>query len=323
MAYDLKKIYLAITMLMMPVMAHLDGAYSEYQACEPICYPQECCSCNTWFLSADVLYWRAYENGLEDFCVPSEFIDTVGSDDRITSEIIQGDQHLHFNWDLGFRIGAGYNFASKGFDTAIYWTHFHEKAKGKHSHHHATRWKLYFDVIDLIAGHEFKPNSCFSFKPYAGLRGVWSDQKLHKHSVTKIISYQGTSFITSKTNDKERFWGLGPQIGVEADWNLRYGFSIYGSAAAALMYGRFDLKHHQIQVVSTATNFDFTKNHHCAVQGAIDAAIGIGWQRRFCKSLLLSFQLGLEHHRYWDFNQIGSSGDLCFDGVVFSTRVDF
>lgn len=325
MAYGLKKISQAMTMLLIPLMNHLDGAYCDstvYKECAQEYCQTECCqpecSCDTWFFSADLLYWRAYENGLEGFCDPAELIDTEGTDGRITSVIIQKNEHLHFNWDLGFRLGLGYNFASKGFDAAVYWTHFRDHVHGDNTH-----WKLNFDIVDLIAGHKFYLGSCFSLKPYAGLRGVWSNQTLHNDSFTTIESIAGISHINFKQHLKERFWGVGPQVGVEADVEIGCGFSLYGSAAAALLYGEFDVKNKRVQELETEINIDFSKHNHCAAQGAIDGALGARWQKSFCNNRLLTLQLGLEHHRYWDFNQLGSSGDLCFDGVVFSARVDY
>jgi hypothetical protein len=74
--------------------------------------PQENTS---WAISADFLYWLASEE------VSSIYADVITVGDNTSSwEALSFD----FNWDYGFRIGAGSCFSCDRWDTSFYWTRF-------------------------------------------------------------------------------------------------------------------------------------------------------------------------------------------------------
>lgn len=332
-----KKICLAMTGIFMPIIGNAqdyddqgygcDQGYSNQgYICEQPCYQAPCCppSCNKWIVSADLLYWRASEQGLICECDSADIVDSIDANGRTVSSLTTDDDDFHDKWDLGYRVGLGYENGANCWDAAVLWTHYHQNSKRKHGCENHARWKLDVNVVDVIGGRSFSMGSCFSVNPYAGLRGAWIQQKVHGHFVNSEDTIGGEILTTADENRKQDFWGVGPEIGVEADWGLGRCFSLYGGAAAALLYGRYEVKFDSEEVLSAVTFIDHGKHRHfCACQSVIDAALGVRWHKSFCNNWAVSLSLGWEHHRYFDFNQFGSSDDLCLDGLVFSGAIQF
>lgn len=332
------KMCLAMTAYLMPLMGNVQG-YDCSQPC--MVYEDPCCAtspcCGTWIVSADLLYWRACEDGLICECDAADEVNFIDNG-RTVSVVTAGDVDFKEHWDLGYRISLGYKNPNQwGF--AAFWTHYHQNAKGKNKGENHSHWKLNVDVLDLVVARDFTLGSCFNVTPFAGLRGAWLKQKVRGHfiaSETGILSESSSSsssssrssseeitFSTLEEKNKQDFWGVGPEIGIEADWKFGCGFSIYGGASAALLYGRYEVDFESEEVLTTATFIDNGKHHHCASQSVIDASLGLRWQKEFCNARILFLQLGWEHHRYFDFNQFGCSDDLSLDGLVFSGGIQF
>jgi hypothetical protein len=294
---------------------------------------ENCCSCETpccegtGFLTAELLYWRAFEGGL-DACFPSEVSDRVTSDGRIISRFKGKGKEPHFDWNPGFRIGTGYEFACSNWEVAALWTHFYSNMDRSKNGGNRPRWRLKLDVIDVVAVYGFEWSSCFTLWPYAGLRGAYIDQKVHNNgecygSRCSSYSYESNDLIRGKNRNKQRFEGIGPLIGLEGDWWLVCGFSLYANASVSWLYGRSNAHFFESDGSSYIFNSSSVKKGLDACLACADAAIGIRWQTCICRNMRLILQLGLEHHRYFNYNRIGGYGDLCFDGLNFGGGIEF
>lgn len=345
MSYALKKIHAAITALLLTVTSQVHGDYDNssidgecrgYCSCAPACYGKG-------FISADLLYWRAFEDGLDE-CVPNKVVDYISSDGDIISRFKGKDEDLHFNWDAGFRLGTGYEFAC-GWDIAAFWTHFHSHSS-RHQrddyefrNEHELRWKLDFEVVDLIGARKFDLGSCFTLSPFGGLRGARIEQKLHSNSISRSDSYcesssaifysnlnssrySSSNFPTFSSHSKQKFWGIGPLIGVEADWNLGCGLSLYANASVAFLYGHFHVRLNESDEFIDGANFCKIHRNLYACQTVLDAELGIRWQTCVYGGIVW-LQLGLEHHSYFNQNRFGDYGNLCLAGANFSAGIAF
>ena len=109
MAHLLRKIQLTVTFLLVATVGY---AYGDC-AMESSCVENEnCFSCEPscrgkGFISAELLYWRAFQSGL-DVCVPREVSERVTDSGRIISRFRGKGRNPHFKWNPGFRIAAGY-----------------------------------------------------------------------------------------------------------------------------------------------------------------------------------------------------------------------
>jgi len=306
-----KKIFVTVTLIVIASIGYIHGDDNNSSSCEE--KPVYCCK---GFIGADLLYWRAFRSGL-DLVVPIEDSDTVTSEGRVISTFSGRSRDPHFSWSPGFRIRAGHELAWCHWDIAAFWSHLHSHAHGSHNSENELRWNIDFDVIDLIARYEFCFNSCFTVRPFGGLRGARIDQKLH------LSEFFENDLITITQNNKEKFSGIGPIFGLEANWGVGCNFSLFTNLSVSWLYGHFNVRIIETEEFVDAVNFIQLRNHLDANLAVADAAIGVRWQKCYCKNKLLFLQLSLEHHRYFNYNRIGEYSDLSFDGVNFSAGIEY
>lgn len=292
-----KKLYLGLTLLVITASGEAYGQQSPLPEQNTPCCQQTCWG--NLSISGEFLYWRAFQSGL-DICVPRRVSDRITPSGHVTSTFSGKGHDLDFRWDPGYRVGVRYGFACNEWDIAASWTHFHSHANGS-GHRH---WNINFDVIDVTTGYEPEMGLCFDIRPFIGLRGAQIDQKLHAGHRDE-----------SHKHLKAEFEGLGPLLGLGVDWEIGCNFSLYASASVAWLYGNFHVKSFERDRFVDAVNICKLRKHLDANIAGADATIGIRWQRCFCKNKQFYLQLGLEHHRYFNFNRIGCYGDLSFDGV--------
>ena len=284
-------------------------------SCEESC-PVSCCSdsCGRFFLDAGLLYLRAYEGGLANVCDSTHTWDSDES--TLVISRLKGRSHdPDFDWNLGFRVGAGYEMPDCNCGVGAFWTHYHSHNHG-HSHDNGSSWKLDFDVVDLLYSCPFDCSSCFTFTPYGGIRFANIDQKLH----SRFLSTHNGDSIHSRGDLKEEFVGIGPMFGIDGSWGIGCGLSLYGNISAAALYGRFHVKADRTVDFHTGTNYSRLRKHICASQLALDTGFGVRWRTCFCCDKVLVLQLGLEQHRYFNLNQFCGYGDLSLDGVSLSAH---
>lgn len=245
----------------------------------------------------ELLYWRALETGFNHSC----------------SSAVKANK-----WDLGYRIGIDYH-AFCYWHVNLNWAHFDANS---HRHHNedSAHWKLRYNVVNALIGRDLRFNSCFILTPFAGLQAAYIRQNLDS------LSFEGeccTSDIAALLDqkDKEKFIGIGPELGIKGEWFLGCGFSCFGSVDAAILYGHFNGRSH---ILGNEFFCECHEKHHdAACQTVADAAIGLKWEQCICYNMLLSFQLSLEHHQYFNHNHITDTGDLCLDGGAFAIGLRF
>lgn len=273
----------------------------ENGCCEVECEPNHHLT-----FSGDFLYWRALQNGLDDcFC-------GKGTKDE---------------WNPGYRVGLEISPICEGLDIAAYWTHFQNNSNRNSSDDDDidsfSHWKLDYDTVDLLLGYKAKTND-YNYTPYVGLRGVMIDGKLHALFASCTCADAISDSITEQ-HHKEKFWAIGPKIGVKGDYTLGCNFGLYADVAVGILYGRFKLEANDFQTIPDPTDSGATcvHRHVDACQAVVDAAVGIQWKYSFCDSVEATVKLGLEHHRYFNQTHLGGYGDLCFDGGTLSVGLQF
>lgn len=319
MTYFIRKIPAALALLLIISIGPLYGDFCNSSVCQKDdCYFSWQPECNfKGFIIADFLYWKAFESGLDEF-IPDE--DFTGKDSHcsLVSKLKGKSHDPYFKWDPGFRIAAGY--VCNNWDVVFTWSHFNSHTSA--STRKVLRWNIDFNVIDTIAGYEAELSPCFALRPFAGLRTAKIDQKIrtggsHRHS----SDFSG--FFERHKHNYEDFAGIGPLLGLDTNWSIGQGFSFYASASFSWLYGNLDIKFLED---SKHRNIDFhyhIKKHLNAIISAADAALGIRWQTCFYNDAQFVLQLGLEHHCYFDYNRLGSYGDLSFDGFNFSAGIAY
>lgn len=314
---------LYLSMLMAMIAAQVNGLdYNQSMYCEPSCCETTACALN---FNGEVLYWRPELCGLESAFGDTAIATTVDENAITTTTITESDKEPHFKWNTGFRVGADITFNC--FDLELDWTHFDGCAEFCENTQYG-HWKIKYDVIDLTFGREFAATPCFCLKPFIGLRGARIHQRLKSHLETLFTSSLiGSNTVLTDKDDKEDFWGIGPQFGLDANWYLGCNFSLYGSFAVVSYYGHVRNRNFDTDIFTKTVSVCNGKKKHCFNNIATDAALGIRWDSCstcFCGcNANLMLKLGVEQHRIYDFSYLGSDGNLSLDGGIFAAGINF
>lgn len=318
----IKKINLGLSLLLTVATGYSYGNMDRYFYTENSC----CCPCQPQggqgFIGIDLLYWRAFQNGL-DTCIPIDASDTVLSDGRIISTFEGKGKDPRFEWNPGFRIGGGYEFACSNWDVGALWTHFNSKAHGSLCNENKTRWNIDLDVLDLLVAYQCDFNSCFSLRPYLGLRGARIDEKLRLGGFPDSTTFAIAGENLIGTHNKHKFIGVGPLFGLEADLEVACDFSLYVNGAVSWLYGCNHVRLTNSAATVDVIDFCNIKNKVNSTLMVADASFGVRWHTCICTDKQVFLQLGYEHHSYFDYSRIGKCGDLSFDGLNFGAGIGF
>lgn len=316
-----KKKYAAILSLFIAVTSQVNGM-DPSTCCESSCCDTEA---NRLSVYGGVLYWQPELCGLEGAFGDTTIATSVGDDAITTTTVFETDKEPHYKWDVGYRVGAEAEFNC--FDIDLYYTHFDGNANFRDGAQFGN-WKIKYDTIDLTFGRYFSVWSCFDFKPYIGLRAIKVHQKLNSHLETLFTSpLIGDNIVFTDKHDKEDFRGIGPQIGIKADWYIGCNFSLYGSFAFLTYYGEVDGKNFDVDTFTTTVSVCDGKIKRCFSNLATDGELGLRWATSsncFCGcDVNFMLKLGVEQHRIYDFSNLGSDGNLSLYGGVFAAGIGF
>jgi hypothetical protein len=287
-------------------------------ACQPAgnCFSNYFACSGHWKLSADLLYWKACQNDLNEFprhCRRHHPIADV--------EYRTYTNSPHFQWNPGFRVGLGYDFsyACCDWDTAVVWTHINDHAKGERvDSSHRTHWKLRYETVDINFGRTLGVGCGFNWHPFCGIRMLWLRDKLHHH-IAESQEEDCLAIAENASCVRNRLSAFGPQVGFEAEWSVYGNIGVYGSLSTGVLYGNFKNDSYHMFVADEDIECYSSKNRRCTRPATIDAGLGVKWQQ-YCwnDELQVQLKLGWEHHRLFNYNQVHQNGDLCLDGLVFS-----
>jgi len=306
------------------------------------------------FINIDWLIWQAHENGL-GYAVKTSSSQTVTNALYRSSE-----RNLSFDWDCGFRFGFGWNTPRDGWDLSATWTWFHNKAHDditvgstkmllpvfSYEPSNTTingfrsadaKWWLKLNLIDLDLGREFFVSKWMTLRPFIGLRTGWIYQT-NKVTFGKATPSSSQTGIYMK--DKNNYWGLGLHSGLDSEWGLGAGFSVFAKAAASLLYGFFQIDSYETQLLSSSRNDTVNNKDSFRVDRAMtDLALGLRWDTMLSDDRFhIGLQAGWEHLMFFGQNQfkrfygmalsnagafVANQGDLTIQGWTLSGRFDF
>jgi hypothetical protein len=320
------------------------------------------------FIQGDALLWQASETGLE-----------YGIKNSNGTEYVNNGRILkpHFEWDWGFKLAAGYNMMHDGWDLFLQWTRFytdndeHGTTAGTNGtifpsfvnqadpsfvtdpllnpistgfQDASAYWKLRLNILDLELGREFYVSKWLTLRPHAGLRSAWIRQKLNA-SYSNGFTSIGRTVSAAKivTHNKNNFWGMGLRGGLDGNWGLGSGFSIFSDLAAAILLGHFKVVQYEFDTISSpaSTRLNVSEKYRAA-RVTLDLDMGLRYDHTFANdSYGLMLQIGWEQHMFFSQNQLkkfmginngvynysglfeSSQDDLNTQGVTFSARFDF
>ena len=298
---------------------------------------------SAFVFSADFLYWYPSEE-VNDIWAS---VLSIGFDTSALST-----PGFNFEWNYGFRLGAGYGLVYDQWDTTFYWTWFRTDTNRSISSQANTivspefdaafltgntvqsmkgNWGLLFNMFDWELGRSYWVSRCLSLRPFLGVKGGWINQSIHVNYYDLTLS--GQLFPTNNSGKerlKNNFWGVGSLGGVNTKWNVRtlgcYCLNFFGDFSMATMWGQWACADVFKSTVPQTSSIK-TKN---SPLGALmfRGFVGIGWGADFCSSqfaarLGFETQLWLNQLRISTFQIQRLHGDLTLQGLTFNCRLDY
>ncbi|MBS3904864.1 MAG: hypothetical protein KGZ39_06025 [Simkania sp.] len=330
-------------------------------------------------LQGDVILWQASESGMT-YAVQN-FPDTQNPT-AITFLNNGKAKNPHGEWDWGFKLAAGYDMPHDGWDLFLQWTRFYtdNNEHGTSAPTNGTifpsftngsllttgggpgaattgfaavsaHWRLHLNLLDLELGREFYVSKWLTLRPHAGLRNAWIDQHLNCTYTNGSLADGSSAVLTNQNiavHMKNNYWGMGIRGGLDGNWGLGGGFSLFSDLAAALLLGHFDVSQTETSPTTTATNASGRlgySNHFRATRVTLDMAMGVRYEHLFSDDRYgFMLQLGWEQHLFFSQNQLArffgggaanatvtgaaganvvGQGDLSTQGVTLSAKFDF
>lgn len=290
-----------------------------------------------FFFETAGLYWKAQQEGLG-------YAVEVGSDKRASVK------NPSFDWDVGFKAALGYRVPHDTWELLLHYTSLqtHTDAhntgvllpvwltsfEGANPYAQEARmhWRLHLGLLDLLMRKTYHPTSSLTLCPQIGIRTAWIRQKFN-------VAYEGGNLLPSEAaamRTKNKFWGIGPDIGLYGQWNYGCGFALFSDAALSIMAGEFYLHQDEDLIVSGEKELGVHAIYRQSA-AAFECALGLLWERHF-EGTLKRLRLALA----WDFslffsqnqllrfvnsgapgNFLSNQGDLSISGGEFSMRFDF
>lgn len=305
-----------------------------------------------WFFTADLLWWHVNEGG-NDYAI------------RYKGDVLD-DEHkglnrkLKFKWDYGFRAGIGKTFQHDRWDLYLNFTWFQAKNSAACSLRNGTdvialigspvaedntgtqakiHWGIHFYTLDLNLGRNYFISPKVAFHPFAGIKAAWIDQSQRASSKVNIAIPAEVTHI--QTKGKNRFWGVGPDLGLESKWFIGNGFNLFGSMAGALLWSDFHVRQKQtnsLDAVGLTTNSLPYSGHFDlhTVTAMTQMQIGVGYETNlYHNQYHLAINARYEQQYFWGQNQMPYfpsdtnykykrlSEDLSLQGLTVDVRFDF
>ena len=187
------------------------------------------------------------------------------------------------------------------------------------------------DLADLFLTRPYYLGRDWTVQPFFGLRAGWIRQYFDV-SGTVIGS---SPWYSQETAMNTNCWGIGPRAGLQTNWLLGMGFSLFGDMSASLLYTRYTT----ISLRNTNTDGGSvvgTNNDFNAVRPNVDAGLGVRWGSYFTNqkyyfdiSAAYNFLVFFSQNEMATFASVlspftGSSpGDLSINGVSIQTSFLF
>ncbi len=218
-------------------------------------------------IAVDFLYYQAQIDQLE-YALNNKI--QVNTSPTLAIKANIQCEGVDFEWKPGVRVALGYVFPEHDrWDLFLTWNYLHSKAHGSSksdptfntgmlrpvwlpfllgslADKASADWTLNFNTLDLSLGRNFFLGKWMTIHPFGGLRAAWIDQDYRvKYHAAYQYSTSGTiTTLTRNTGVKASndFSSIGLRAGVDLDWLFARNWSLFSSASASLLYGKFNIE---------------------------------------------------------------------------------
>lgn len=264
------------------------------------------------FAQGSLLYLQAQEGGL-----------SYAIDNRRKAK------NLPFEWDFGFKIALGYQIPHDHWNVLLQFsnlqTHTDTHIKSTDYALFPTwqipfspfsplqmakaHWRLHFALMDGILEKSFRATPSLTLTPQLGIQ--WGSAR-QKYNLFYVFPQEATSLRM-----KNKFWGIGPCMGMHAKYTFAPPFSLFAKANVSFLYGNFYI--HQ-SAHNTQTKLLDIHSLYRALSTIWESSLGVAWEHRRTQVEIGWDQFLLfAQNQFMHFQTAGqfltNQGDLAIEGV--------
>lgn len=197
--------------------------------------------------------------------------------------------------------------------TDLGYSDFTSVENDQHVHYYALQ-------LDLNRGSWFTKN--FAVEPHAGLKAAWI---YYNEANTYTGGDAGVNIVNESRTTS--FWGLGPDFGVNSEWNFCQDFSLFCDTTVALLCGSSDY-HNSANVNGSATNYSSVSDKPIVMSPTARAILGFQYKTAlFDNSQALRIRLAVDSAYYWNqylsFVDANVGNDFAMIGMIVELGWDF
>jgi len=334
-----------------PVTSNSMVLWDQQECGENFCCRDSFNGTSDYIVSASFIYWQPIQENMELGVVSN----TTHSDFLVHGK----DVKMDFDYKPGFKIGLGKKLGCDGWSTFVEYTWFRgeqhvRRNLNPNNQNHvllpawvipnllnpqynfgSEKWTLEMNFIDWDFARAINVGTHFCLTPFFGLRAAFIDQHLHVKYINENASQAfifPSTFITQKSNS----WGVGPRIGLAANWCFCEGFRLFGDGEFDLLYTQYDLKTNQFSKQEFANGYLIHQKDVYFLRAHAELNLGIGWRTCFCGGYYVDFSAAYNVQVFFDQNMFRSianaqaagkstlpDGNLYMHGLTATLRVDF
>jgi hypothetical protein len=310
------------------------------------------------FISADFIYWKAYQNGLE-------YANSAVAADPTTppATLAQGSYATpKGEFQPGFKVGLGLEFEHDGWDLFAQYTWLAPTSKttstvaptapnglyavvgslaagnalgvGPASLSSASaKFTMHYNVVDLEVGRNFFLSRYMTLRPHFGLKADWITQRMNVSQDFLGVEFSGL-YNSEQSNHKLKTWGLGIRCGLDPVWHFSRSWGMYGEFAFSALYSRFKNKGTDTlytgaaQTGTTAQYANGRQSYH-GVTPVLELGLGLSYMGWFYdEAYMLEVKAGWEEQVWFLNNQLvngstSGNGNMSTQGFTFKVGFHF
>lgn len=320
----------------------------------------QCCGSN-WNLGFSLLYWQA---------------NTCGTDYAYSKQNpalqfpYKGNlSDVHSKWNWGYKVALGYNIDHDSWESNLCYTDFSgtgsdQKISGCNDNvmpllgaynlsapgriigfcsEAKSQTETHFRTLCWDLARDFFVSDCLSIRPFTALAAAWITTRQSTRYTGGVAEGSILGLGDDLVHIKESctFKGLGPVMGLGANWYIGRGVSIYNELAIGMLYGKLQISHSERYSAETLSTLKLKNDCHkfCPMAKYM---LGLARKCYFNDDQNhLLVRLGFESQYWWRVNQVirtidvpyieavsfvkylRQGLDLSVMGVTFDIRLDF
>lgn len=231
------------------------------------------------------------------------------------------EKELRPNYAFAFELGSRY--INNGRDVAINWVHLNSTTSdytvapdasyflgpdyeigptGLPNRDATGKVTFQYDVINLEVGQTLIPSEQIGLRFFGGISNAYLREKVNAFYYGNVLTGEFAGPFTTDQTVTSNFTGIGPRIGMSADYQFGCGFSLLGEGAVSALVGSVHAKTNYLSTsqelliqYSQAENAQFIKDQSLTqVIPGFDTKLGLSYKYVTSNNIGLDVQAGFE-----------------------------